>query len=42
MDARNHSLIGAHCLEEASCPEVWWLQRDLVDALRDHATLTVQ
>ena len=40
MYVTKHGIIGAHCLDEASCPEVWRVQEDLVEVLRDHSALT--
>ena len=42
MDASAYDMIADCCLDDANSPAVWGLQRDLVDALRDHSTLTVE
>ncbi len=35
-----HDIVSAYCLDEASGPGMWEIQRDIVEALRDHPTLT--
>ena len=40
MDLTKHGIIGASCLDEASCYGMWEVQRDIVDALRSYPTLT--
>ena len=42
MDASAHDIIADCCLDDASSPAAWGLQRDLIDALRDHSTLMVE
>ena len=35
-----HDIVSAYCLDEASGPGMWEIQRDIMDALMDHPTLT--
>ncbi len=40
MDVNEHDIIGGYCLDKASSVRVSELQRDIMDALMDHPTLT--
>ncbi len=41
MNMTEHDIVsGYNSLDEASCVEVWHLQWDIMEALRDHPELT--